>query len=81
VGIWLEAPESILVARTEQRRHDPSDANADVVRLQHRQPIGEMTWHRVDASSSPGIVTDHATRLLTGAVPGGDRPAGHGPDR
>ena len=37
VGIWLEAPEATLIARTEQRRNDPSDADADVIRLQHRQ--------------------------------------------
>jgi aminoglycoside phosphotransferase family enzyme/predicted kinase len=81
VGIWLEAPEPILVARTERRRHDPSDADADVVRLQHRQPLGDMTWHRVEASSSPEIVMDRATRLLAEAVPRGDRAAEHGLDR
>ena len=37
VGIWLEAPESMLIARTEKRRNDPSDADADVIRMQHRQ--------------------------------------------
>ena len=37
VGIWLEAPESTLVARAEQRRNDASDADADVIRIQHRQ--------------------------------------------
>lgn len=73
VGIWLEAPEAMLVARTERRRHDPSDADADVVRLQHRQPIGEMTWHRVEASTSPGIVTEQASRIVQQHVPGGVR--------
>ena len=76
VGIWLEAPESMLVARTGQRRHDPSDADADVVRMQHRQPIGEMTWHRVEASSSPESVTDVARRLVQQHVPRGVRRMG-----
>ena len=71
VGVWLEAPEAMLVARTERRRHDPSDADADVVRLQHRQPIGVMTWHRVEASSSSEIVVDHARRLVQRQVRGG----------
>lgn len=38
VGLWLEAPESTLIARTEQRRNDVSDADADVIRMQRAQP-------------------------------------------
>jgi hypothetical protein len=59
-GIWLEAPEAMLVARTEQRRHDPSDADADVIRLQQQQGTGVMTWYRLDASSSRDTVLKYA---------------------
>ena len=49
VGIWLEAPEATLIARAEQRRNDASDADADVIRLQHAQQTGTMSWRRIEA--------------------------------
>jgi aminoglycoside phosphotransferase family enzyme/predicted kinase len=49
-GLWLEAPPEVLVERTTARRHDPSDADPDVVRLQLRQPVGAMRWRTLDAS-------------------------------
>jgi len=68
IGLWLEAPESTLVSRTEQRRNDPSDANADVVRTQRGQHTGEITWHRVDASFSPPSVLESAENYLRAHV-------------
>jgi predicted kinase len=59
-GIWLEAPEPTLISRIERRRGDPSDADAAVIRMQHRQPAGEMTWHRIDASLTPAAVLEQA---------------------
>jgi predicted kinase len=70
IGLWLEAPEPTLAARTEQRRNDPSDADADVIRMQHRQGTGLMTWHRVEASRSPEIVLEYATQYVQRHVPG-----------
>ncbi len=64
VGIWLEAPEAVLIARTEQRRNDPSDANADVIRMQRRQPTGVMTWHRIEASTTPTVVLEYARQYM-----------------
>ena len=60
VGIWLDAPEPLLIARIEQRRNDASDANADVIQMQRRQPIGVMTWHRIESSTSPADVLEQA---------------------
>jgi|SoiMethySBSTD1v2_1073268.scaffolds.fasta_scaffold00210_4 uncharacterized protein len=68
VGIWLEAPEATLVARTEQRRNDPSDADADVIRLQQQQGSGLMTWHRLDASSSPDTVLKYVAKYVQSRV-------------
>lgn len=51
-GLWLDAPESVLVERTVHRTADASDADARVVRLQLVQGAGAITWHCIDASSS-----------------------------
>ncbi len=66
-GLWLDAPESILVGRTERRRNDASDADANVVRMQRAQDVGEITWHRVDASTSPASVLEAARSFLCSA--------------
>jgi uncharacterized protein len=70
VGIWLDAPESTLIARVEQRREDVSDADADVIRLQHAQQPGAMTWHSVEASMSSEAVLERAARHVHERVPG-----------
>jgi aminoglycoside phosphotransferase family enzyme/predicted kinase len=67
-GIWLEAPETTLDTRAEQRRNDPSDANADVIRLQQQHGTGVMTWHRLDASSSPDTVLKYAATYVQNRV-------------
>lgn len=64
VGIWLAAPEDVLVGRVESREGDASDADADVVRRQMRFDIGEMTWARVDASGGADQVRDRAYAVL-----------------
>ena len=56
VGIWLDAPQSVLISRTEQRRGDASDADPAVVRLQSEQDTGAINWLRIDASGSPASV-------------------------
>jgi predicted kinase len=63
-GFWLEAPESMMIARTEQRRNDPSDANAAVVRLQRAEATGSISWRRLDASVPSGQVLQNAMTYL-----------------
>ena len=48
---WLDAPDATLLSRVTARRHDASDADADVVRRQvaRVQPPGD--WARLDATS------------------------------
>ena len=53
-GLWLEAPEDTLVARVTERRGDPSDADADVVRRQRTE--GAVGWRPIDASRSADAV-------------------------
>lgn len=60
VGLWLEAPEHVLPERLRRRRADPSDADADVVRMQVLQGAGTVTWHRLDASAATDVVLARA---------------------
>ncbi len=64
VGMWLEAPESALVARSEQRRLDASDADAAVIRGQLGRDTGPIIWHRIDASREPDEVLRAAGNVL-----------------
>jgi predicted kinase len=50
IGLWLEAPESVLIDRTLRRRDDASDADATIVRMQRAQDTGDIGWYRLDAS-------------------------------
>jgi aminoglycoside phosphotransferase family enzyme/predicted kinase len=78
VGLWLEAPESVLIARTEQRRNDPSDADATVVRSQLAQDTGDVGWCRLDAAVSGRAVAAAAVDRLRSRLPlmAGITPAG-----
>jgi uncharacterized protein len=64
VGVWLDAPADVLTARVDERRHDASDATADVVREQQTQGTGTVRWHRIDASRSPAAVEAEAMKIL-----------------
>jgi aminoglycoside phosphotransferase family enzyme/predicted kinase len=64
IGLWLEAPESVLIARADERRNDPSDADAGVVRLQRSQDTGQIRWSSVDAAGSvPSALTSATDRV------------------
>jgi predicted kinase len=71
VGLWLDAAESELVARSERRVLDASDADAAVIRSQIAQGAGSMAWHRLDASSPPEDVLQKATLVLAERLKGG----------
>ena len=58
-GVWLEAPEQIMIDRVGTRGRDASDADAAVVRLQHAQETGSLgAWRRIDAARSSEAVLD-----------------------
>jgi hypothetical protein len=50
MGVWLDAPQKVLIERIAQRIGDASDANADVVKHQFTYDIGPIGWTRFDAS-------------------------------
>ena len=63
-GVWLDAPEEVLIARATQRRLDPSDADESVIRMQRAQDPGVIDWHRIDASSSQREILRDALELF-----------------
>jgi uncharacterized protein len=60
VGIWLDAPESVLLERVAGRSGDASDADTGVVRHQLTHDVGPIRWHRVDTAEG-----DHLERCRT----------------
>jgi hypothetical protein len=63
-GIWLEAPETVLVNRVEGRTGDASDADARVVGRQLTYDLGDVAWARLDAGSGAEEVANGARALL-----------------
>jgi aminoglycoside phosphotransferase family enzyme/predicted kinase len=68
IGLWLEAPESVLIDRVAQRRNDASDADASIVRMQQARDIGDLAWWRLDASGPTGAVLAVATDRVRAAA-------------
>jgi aminoglycoside phosphotransferase family enzyme/predicted kinase len=68
-AFWLDAPQSLLIARTEQRQNDPSDADAAVVRMQGARETGPIAWTRLDATRPPPSVLSSAIDHLRGRLP------------
>ena len=64
IGLWLDAPEPVLIERTARRRNDPSDADAAVVRMQRNQDTGDLSWQRINASVSLDSVMCAAVSAL-----------------
>jgi uncharacterized protein len=64
LGLWLDAPESVLISRVDRREADPSDADRAVVQQQFNQGTGPLTWHRLDATEGPEALARAAATLL-----------------
>jgi aminoglycoside phosphotransferase family enzyme/predicted kinase len=63
-GLWLEAPESTLIARAERRGLDPSDADAHVIRAQLTHGTGTIRWSRIPATGTADVVRDQACNAV-----------------
>ena len=64
IGVWFEAPESLLIARSAQRRLDASDADAAVIRGQLARDPGAISWYRIDASRALDDVLQAVASML-----------------
>jgi hypothetical protein len=63
-ALWLEAPGRLLEERVTRRRHNVSDANAVVVRMQLAYDLGEIDWPRLETSADGEAVVEAAARRL-----------------
>ena len=64
IGLWLAAPDQMMIERLQQRQHDASDADTVVLRLQQTQNSGDIAWNILDASPSADVVLHHAQASL-----------------
>lgn len=63
-GLWLDAPERVLKERVTARTGDASDATADVVARQLDYDLGDISWHRLDASGDLDTLCEQARNLI-----------------
>jgi predicted kinase len=63
-GVWLDAPESVLLNRVGARQRDASDADGDIVRRQVAEDSGPIAWSRIDATCSPHDTARKAAEVL-----------------
>lgn len=52
LGLWLDAPEEVIKSRADARVGDASDADSRIIDLQMTFNLGDIEWHRIDASST-----------------------------
>ncbi|MGH7035740.1 MAG: AAA family ATPase, partial [Stellaceae bacterium] len=52
LGLWLAAPDNVLLRRVEARRGDASDADRAVLMRQLTAATGAISWARIDASGT-----------------------------
>jgi len=64
LGLWLDAPPSLLVKRLSARRADVSDATPAVLDLQMQSGAGLVAWPRIDASAEMKTVESVAERFV-----------------
>jgi predicted kinase len=67
-GIWLDAPDSTLIARIEARRDDVSDADAGIIRSQREKGAGAIDWRRLDASAPIAEVERTAAEYVSDSL-------------
>ena len=68
-GLFLTADLATRIARVEGRRHDASDADADVVRRQDSYELGAIEWAMIDAGGTPDQTLARARAALGAHLP------------
>ncbi len=65
MGLWLEAPDAVLIPRIARRCGDASDATAEVLARQRKAGAGVVGWTRLDAAASPAEMRLQARTALS----------------
>jgi aminoglycoside phosphotransferase family enzyme/predicted kinase len=68
-GLFLTADLATRIARVEGRRHDASDADAEVVRRQDSYQLGDIDWTMIDAGGTPEQTLARARAALAARLP------------
>jgi uncharacterized protein len=63
-GLFLTADLATRLRRLGKRQLDASDADAAVARIQEEFDLGQITWHRVDATGTPEKTLGHARAIV-----------------
>ncbi|HEY4820125.1 MAG TPA: AAA family ATPase, partial [Xanthobacteraceae bacterium] len=74
LGLFLAADLAVRLARVEARKHDASDATADVVRRQDNYEVGDVDWVKIDAGGTPEQTLRAAKAALASHAPGAPAP-------
>jgi uncharacterized protein len=73
-GLFLVADLDIRIARVTARRHDASDAGAEIARLQDSYGLGALDWAEVDAAGTPEATLAAAQAAIASHAPGAPGP-------
>lgn len=65
-AVWLDAPDATLLSRVTARRHDASDADADVVRQQVARVQPPADWVHLDATADAESTQGRMRAALAG---------------
>jgi len=63
-GLFLTADMDTRIKRVGGRVNDASDADADIARRQEDYDLGDLDWHKVDASGTPEQTLTNALAKL-----------------
>lgn len=64
IGIWLEAPSDVLMARIGNRGKDASDADMEVLKQQLKMDPGPIEWTRINAVHCLNNIVAEARRAI-----------------
>jgi aminoglycoside phosphotransferase family enzyme/predicted kinase len=64
IGIWLEAPSDVLMARIDNRGKDASDADMEVLKQQLKINPGPIEWNRISALHCLNNIVSEARRAI-----------------
>ncbi|HEY1503963.1 MAG TPA: AAA family ATPase [Stellaceae bacterium] len=65
-GLWLTAPDAVLLDRVARRRGDSSDADRAVLEQQLDADLGAVSWRKVDVSGTAAAALAAARAAIRG---------------